>query len=149
MKTMAFAVLALSLSSGAALAAKDKEDVVWPAEAIKWNAGPIPGTRIAPLWGAMNKDGPFGVMVKFDAGLMHPLHHHTRTLKLVIVSGTMVHTGESGTETRLGPGSYLLQAGGKKHISGCAAGAECTFFMTSDGKFDMIDDSKAASGGKK
>ena len=142
MKTMAFAVLALSLLSSGSALAKDKEDVVWPAEAIKWDAGPVPGTKIAPLWGALNKSGPFGVLVKFDPGVMHPLHHHTRTLKLVILSGTLLHTSEAGVESKLGPGSYLLQAGGKKHISGCAAGAECTFFMTSDGKFDMINDAK-------
>jgi quercetin dioxygenase-like cupin family protein len=95
------------------------------------------------------KGGPYGVLVKFDAGLMHPIHHHSQTLKTVIISGTFVFTPDGGTETKLGPGSYLKQQGNKKHISGCAPGAECVFFMTSNDKFDYLDDSGAAKEEKK
>jgi hypothetical protein len=114
-----------------------KQDVVWPAASIKWEDGPAKGTRMAKLWGDMMKGGPYGVLVKFDAGVMHPLHFHTRDLKLVVLSGTFVHRPEGGAETKLGPGSYLLQAGGRKHISGASADGPCEFFMTSSGKFDM------------
>lgn len=132
----------LVIGSGVAALAKDsktpKKDVAWPADAIKWEAGPIKGTQVAKLWGDWTKDGPYGVLVKFEAGLMNPLHKHTHDLKIVVLSGTFVHQPEGGAETRLGPGSYLLQAGGRNHVSGCAAGADCEFFMTSPGKFDMI-----------
>jgi hypothetical protein len=144
MKSKALAVFAVSTLLCASALAKDmaKEDIVWPAENVKWEAGPVPGTKVAKLWGDWMKGGPYGVMVKFDAGQMNPLHHHTHALKIVVVSGTFTHKPDGGTETKLGPGSYLLQAAGKKHVSGCAAGAECTFFMTSEGKFDLIDNSK-------
>jgi quercetin dioxygenase-like cupin family protein len=69
---------------------------------------------------------------------MHALHKHSQDLKIVVLSGTFIHKPENGPEVRLGPGSYLMQAGGTNHVSGCAAGAECTFFMTSADKFDMI-----------
>jgi quercetin dioxygenase-like cupin family protein len=69
------------------------------------------------------------------------LHHHSHDLKTVVLSGTFVYQPADGTENKLGPGSYLKQAGGQKHISGCAPGAECEFFMTSSDKFDFIDDS--------
>jgi hypothetical protein len=82
--------------------------------------------------------GPYGVPIKFGAGLMNPLHKHTQSLKIVVLSGTFVHHPDGGLEAKLGPGSYLLQAGGKNHVSGCAAGAECEFFMTSGDKFDLI-----------
>ena len=121
------------------------KDVAWPANSIKWEAGPAEGTKVAKLWGDWMKEGPYGVLVKFNAGLMHPLHKHTHDLKIVVISGTFLHTPEGGAETRFGPGSYLLQAGGKNHVSGCAAGAECEFFMTSNGKFDMIPAEKAQS----
>lgn len=120
-----------------AAAAETKKDTVWPADAIKWEDGPLKGSHVAKLWGDWMKGGPYGVLVKFDAGLMNPLHKHTRDLKIVVVSGTFVHQPKGGEEARLGPGSYLMQAGGQWHISGCAAGAECEFFMTSSDKFDM------------
>lgn len=145
-KTARFFVLAASVLGMAvsvpAYAAKAKKaaaaNVIWPAADIKWEDGPAPGTHIANLWGNYKKGGPYGVLVKFDAGVMHDLHKHTQTLKTVIISGTFVFTPEGGTETKLGPGSYLLQKGGMKHISGCSADSECEFFMTSNDKFDMI-----------
>lgn len=144
MKSSALAVLMICAmaASGALAKGKPKQDVIWAADAIKWEAGPAPGTKVATLWGDSKKGGNFGMLVKFDAGVLHPLHHHTHTLKLVIISGTLTHKTESGTESKLGPGSYLLQAGGNKHISGCTKDAECQFFMTSDAKFDFINDEK-------
>ena len=115
-----------------------KDNVIWPADQIKWEDGPVPGTKVAKLWGDWTKAGPYGVLIKFDAGVKHDLHHHTQTLKTVIISGTFTFQPEGGDETRLGPGSYLLQVGGKKHVSGCSAEAECEFFMMSNDKFDMI-----------
>jgi len=125
--------------AAAKMAKAKKDNVVWPADAIKWEPGPVPGTQVAKLWGDWQKSGPYGVLIKFDAGVMHPLHHHTQTLKTVILSGTFVFTPEGGTETKLGPGSYLLQSGGKNHISGCTKDAPCEFFMTSSDKFDMTN----------
>ena len=55
----------------------------------------------------------------------------------MVISGTFVHQPEGGAPTKLGPGSYLVQTGKSKHISGCAPGADCEFFMTSNEKFDM------------
>lgn len=133
--TLAAASLLLGLTATAFAA---KKDTIWPAEAIKWEEGPAKGVKVANLWGDMKKGGSYGALLKFDAGLMHPMHWHSQTLKIVVISGTFVHQPAGGTETKLGPGSYLLQAGKGKHTSGCAAGAECTFFMTSSDKFDML-----------
>jgi len=134
------ALAIVSLLAVSAAAASSKE-VVWPADHIKWEPGPIPGVKVAKLWGDWMK-GPFGVLVKFDAGHMNPMHKHTQTFKIVMVSGTFVYQAKGGAESRLGPGSYLVQPGGKWHISGCAAGAECEFFMTAAGKFDLIPEKK-------
>lgn len=132
---LATALIVPTAAAGAAKGAKP--DVVWPAEGIKWEDGPTKGTHVAKLWGDMGKGGPYGVLVKFDAGVMHPLHKHTHSLKIVVISGTFVHQPEGGTETKLGTGSYLLQRGGRNHASGCAPGADCEFFMTSSDKFDL------------
>ncbi len=120
------------------------KDVIMPADAMKWEAGPLKGVQVAQLWGDWSKGGPYGVLVKFEAGVMNPLHKHTHTLKIVVLSGTFVHQPKGGVEEKVGPGGYLLQAGGQYHVSGCAPGAECEFFMTSTDKFDLIPAEKPA-----
>jgi len=144
MKSSAIAVLGMAvlLCTGAQAKDKMKADVIWPAEAIKWEPGPTPGTKVAKLWGDSSKGGHYGMLVKFDAGLMHPLHYHTNTLKLIMITGTLMLKPDNGQEHKLGPGSYILQAGRAKHVSGCAAGAECQFLLTSDAKFDFINAEK-------
>jgi hypothetical protein len=151
MKAIAFAALAsAALFCLAPVSAKESkakmsaQDVIWPAENVKWEDGPVKGTHVAKLWGDWSKGGPYGVLIKFDAGVMHPLHHHSHALKIVVISGTFVHHPDGGAETKLGPGSYLVQAANKKHVSGCAAGAECEFFMESTDKFDLINDETPA-----
>lgn len=129
--------VAATAALAVAAAAEKGKDVVWPAEKIAWAAGPAPGTKVATLWGDMNKGGPYGVLIQFDAGITHPLHWHSKDLKVVVLSGTFVHQPEGGAETRLGPGSYLMQAAKGRHVSGCAAGSECRFVMISGGKFDL------------
>ena len=131
------ALAAVSLLALSVEAVSSKE-VVWPADQIKWEPGPLPGVHVAKLWGDWMKSGPYGVLVKFDAGHMNDLHKHTQTLKIVVVSGTFVYEPKGGKQSKLGPGSYLVQPGGVWHISGCAAGADCEFFMTSADKFDLI-----------
>jgi hypothetical protein len=126
-------------TADAGKAGAKKDNVVWSADAIKWEPGPVEGTQVAKLWGDWMKGGPYGVLIKFKAGTMHPMHVHTQTLKTVIMAGTFVFHPEGGNEMRLGPGSYLLQAGGKNHVSGCSPDADCEFFMTSPDKFDMTN----------
>lgn len=115
-----------------------KKDAVMPATSLTWQDGPVNGVKVAALWGDMTNGAPYGVLIRFEPGLMHPLHYHTESLRIVVLSGTFVHRPEGGTETRLGPGSYVMQAGGQRHVSGCALGAECQFFMTSGAAFDLI-----------
>jgi hypothetical protein len=73
------------------------QDVVWPADAIKWEDGPLKGTHVAKLWGDWMAGGPYGVLIKFDAGVTHTLHHHTQTLKIVVVSGSFHSVASNGT----------------------------------------------------
>lgn len=141
--TLSAATAALLFSSAVLTAgdapkgAKARADVIMPADSLKWEDGPAPGTHVAKLWGDWMKGGPYGVLVKFDAGVMHQMHWHTQTLKVVVLSGTFIHHADGGEEVKLGPGSYLLQLGGKHHSSGASADGPCEFFMTSQDKFDM------------
>ncbi len=134
----AAAVLALGGFGLASEAAKGKKTAeIRAAETLTWADGPMKGVKVAALWGDMTKNAPFGALIKFEPGLMHPLHWHSQTLKLLIVSGTFLHRDEGGMEVRLAPGSYLVQPANSRHMSGCAPGNECLFLMQGGGRFDF------------
>ncbi|MGH9318112.1 MAG: cupin domain-containing protein [Thermoanaerobaculia bacterium] len=143
---------ALAQGSGEAKAkaapkAKAPKAVIWPAADMKWAPmadGP-PGVTIVDLWGDHTKSA-YGAMTKFPAGTTAPLHTHTSDMRIVVVSGTLIHGPEGKPEVRLGPGSYLKQSGGSyRHTTTCDKASECVFFMESGGKFDihMVEAAKA------
>lgn len=121
-------------------APKAAAPVYMPASDMKWtdlDPTGAPGVKIADLWGDHTK-GAFGAMTKFPAGFSAPLHTHTYTYKVVIVSGTFISGPEGKPEVRLGPGSYFLQPGGNfRHTTACDKASDCVFFMESPGKFDL------------
>ena len=98
---------------------KAKEAVVWPANEIKWL-------------------GAYGALIKLPAGMKNPLHSHSSDLKLIVLSGTFLYTPEDGTEQHLGPGSYLFEPEGTRHISGTGDDGPCEVFQESSGKFDFV-----------
>lgn len=115
-----------------------KEPILWAAEDIKWETmknGPQ-GAMVAILWGNIGK-GAYGAMVKLPAGFVTPLHTHSHDLKTVIVSGTMIHTPEGGTEKSYGTGSYLYIPSTEKHTTRIGADAPCVLFQESSGMFDL------------
>lgn len=96
-----------------------------------------PGVKIADVWGDHAKSG-YGAFLKFPPGFLAPLHTHTNTIKIVVLSGTYVQTPEGKAEMRMGPGSYVFQPGGSyKHISACDKASECLLFIESVGPFDL------------
>ncbi len=110
-----------------------------PAADMKWAAldPNAPGVMIADLWGNHTK-GAFGALNKFPAGWSAPMHTHTHDMKLVVVSGTWIHTPEGKPEVRLGPGSYMMQPGGNyRHSSACDKASECVCYIQSNGPFDI------------
>jgi quercetin dioxygenase-like cupin family protein len=144
-----FSVVALGLVSilsaaekAAAPAAKHPahtavKPVIWPAADIKWVDAPgEPGVKIAVLWGDPEK-GAFGAIHKFPAGFKAPLHTHSADLHCLVISGTIIHGDEKGTETRLPAGSYLFAPHTDKHTTACAEGGECQLFVQGNGKFDI------------
>ena len=121
--------------------------VVMPAADMKWvDLDPnAPGVKSCDLWGDHTK-GAYGGITKFPAGFSAPLHTHTHAMKIVVISGTFIHTPEGKPEARLGPGSYLLQPGGNyRHSTACDKASECVFFVEGAGAFDL----KPVEAGKK
>lgn len=121
--------------------AKGKAAVAVPSGDLKWmdlDPTKAPGLKTADVWGDHTK-GAFGGFTKFPAGFAAPLHTHTHDMKLVVISGTFIHTPEGKPEIRLGPGSYLFQPGGNyRHTTACDKASDCVVFISSTGKFDLI-----------
>jgi hypothetical protein len=65
-----------------------------PAAELKWtdlDPSGAPGVKVADLWGD-HKKGAFGAIFKLPAGFAAPLHTHTHSMKVVIISGRL-HSG--------------------------------------------------------
>jgi hypothetical protein len=114
--------------------------IFMPAGDLKWtdlDATGAPGVKIADVWGNHAK-GAYGAFIKFPAGFAAPLHTHTNSAKIVVISGTFIQAPEGKPQVRLGPGSYLAQPGGNyRHTTGCDQASECLFFVEGSGKFDL------------
>ena len=146
---VATAVLAQGAEAGnAKLAHKGsaKKFVVWPAADLKWEplVGAPPGVMQATLWGDSTK-GAHGVISKFPPGFSAGLHTHSTNGKIVVISGTWIHSEEGKPEVRLSAGSYLFQPANSRHTTACDKASECVFFSERDGKFDikMVEEKKA------
>jgi anti-sigma factor ChrR (cupin superfamily) len=116
------------------------QPVFMPAADLKWtdlDPKGAPGVKVANLWGDHAK-GAFGAFFKLPPGFTTPLHTHTNAMKAVFLSGTYIQAPDGKAETRLGPGSYMMQPGGNyRHTTSCDKSAECLFFVESNGKFDL------------
>ena len=114
------------------------EAVIWPAGDLQWVDAPDapPGVKQVVLWGDPAK-GRFGAIQKFPAGFSAPLHSHSAGLRMVIISGTVIHGPEGKPEVRLPPNSYLFDPPDYKHTTKCDAASDCVFFLEGDGKFDI------------
>ena len=72
---------------------------------VKWvdlDPTGAPGVKIADLWGDHTK-GAYGAITKFPAGFVAPLHTHTNSMKIVIISGTFISTPAASLATRDSP----------------------------------------------
>jgi quercetin dioxygenase-like cupin family protein len=135
-------ILAVGLLMVLSAAALAQSGPTYTASAdMKWmdlDPAGAPGVKIADVWGDHTK-GAFGSFIKFPAGFAAPLHTHTNTYKIVVVSGTWVQGLEGKPEMRMGPGSYVVQPGaGFKHTTTCDKASACMIFVQSEGKFDLI-----------
>lgn len=112
--------------------------VVWPVGELKWTdvEGAPPGVKGVNLFGDSAK-GPFGAVQKFPAGFSAPLHTHSADLRIVVVSGTLLHGPEGKPEVRMTAGSYLFLPSTYRHTTGCDKASECVFFIEGNRKFDV------------
>jgi anti-sigma factor ChrR (cupin superfamily) len=127
--------VALAISIGAVVVAAEdaKKGVALTQAEMKWEDLPgRPGQKRAPLWGA--PDGHHGELRTLPAKFQIPLHTHSATLRIVVVSGTFSYGLAGEPEKEYGQGSFILIPGGVAHHNGSPDG--CLLLEEVDGKYD-------------
>jgi quercetin dioxygenase-like cupin family protein len=137
MKTFATLILCTAAVAGTAAirtTADSGDAMVVAAEKAPYKEV-APGVMKALLWGDPEK-GPYAAFTKFPPGAKHALHSHTNDIHMVVLKGAYLYW-KDGKETRVPAGSYASIPGGEKHVSGSDAKEGCTFYESSQGKFDI------------
>jgi predicted ester cyclase/mannose-6-phosphate isomerase-like protein (cupin superfamily) len=120
--------------------AEPAEPLFLPAGNLRWEQidDAPEGLLRVRLWGD-SSTGPYGEFIRFPAGFEAPSHYHSNDLKLIVISGAYTYRPEGGSETRYGPGSFLMIPGGTEHRSGGITDSETVFYMHSEALFDLVD----------
>ena len=131
------AVIGLAAPVATLNAANAGKPVTMTPDQLKWVPNPAAtGVMMATAWGDPSK-GPFGAFNKFVAGFTAPLHTHSASTRIVVISGTMSMTGEDGKEIKFPAGSFYTQPNTFPHVTKCLAGADCIIYIETDGKLDL------------
>ena len=128
-------VLTLSFSSTRAAAQTQ------PVESLKWADAGIPGVSTAVVQGDMTK-GASHFYLRYPAGFVSPVHHHSPDHYATTVSGNLSLTMD-GKEHRLPPGSYFSFIGKAPHVARCAGPEACVMFIDARGAWDVVVEQKA------
>ena len=130
------AVLAVALLSATFVSAADagKSVVLAPAD-LKWKAMGN-GIEAAPVSGDMEK-GPSRFFLKYPAGLVTPLHHHSANHHVTVVSGAITLT-VGGKDHRLGPGSYFMLSDRAPHVAKVEGNEPAVFFIQAESPWDVV-----------
>jgi quercetin dioxygenase-like cupin family protein len=114
---------------------------VQPAEGLKWADAGVPGVSTAVVQGDMTK-GASHFYLRYPAGFVSPVHHHSPDHFATTVSGSLSLTMD-GKEHRLSPGSYFAFTGKAPHVARCAGPAPCVMFIDARGAWDVVLEQKA------
>ena len=130
------AIAAAVVSAASALAAETGKSVVLSKADLKWKAMGTSGVAAAPVSGDMEK-GASRFFLKYPAGLVTPMHHHTANHHVTVISGSITLT-VGGKEHRLGPGAYFMLADRAAHIAKVEGNEEAVFFIQAEGPWDVV-----------
>lgn len=127
-------LIAVSADADEGSAGKAAPVAVTPVD-LNWQAVPgLPFLMAARVWGS--PDAALGRFVKFSEGKVLPLHKHTATVRVVVLSGTYVYGRQGEPEKQFPAGSFVFTPGGAPHVAGC--GGPCVYYEEVDGKPDFV-----------
>jgi len=139
----AAAALAL-VSSPAVIAQGAAKSVFTPVADLKWTNAGVPGVASAVVKGDMAK-GASHFYLKYGAGFVAPVHHHSPDHYVTTVTGDLVLVVD-GKEHRLLPGSYFAFTGKAKHAARCEGSQDCVMFIDARGPWDVVMAKKPQAG---
>ena len=128
-------IAAALLLAASVLAGETGKSVVLAKADLKWKAMGN-GIAAAPVSGDMDK-GPSRFFLKYPAGLVTPMHHHTANHHVTLISGSITLT-VGGKEHRLGPGAYFMLADRAVHVAKVEGTEEAVFFIQAEGLWDVV-----------
>ena len=133
--------VALALAVGqAAFAADAARAVATPKGDLEWTEAGLPGVRTAAVQGDMAK-GPSHFYLRYAAGFVAPVHHHSPDHYATTVSGNLVIVLD-GQEHRLAPGSYFAFTGKAAHAVRCEGSEDCVMFIDARGAWDVVPETQ-------
>lgn len=136
-RMVAVPLIMMALSLPTELAAETEDGAVMkPADALEW----VTPNRIpfSYVWGDA-KRGAHGEFVRFPAGFVSPVHHHSNAYHGVVIDGVLMNPmGRAESATRLPAGSYYFVPGGAVHTTRCVSEQDCLIYLHQDGPFDFV-----------
>jgi len=129
-------IMAVACAAAAVAAAVYAGSSVHPGDGLKWTAANIPGVSTAEGAGDM-KAGASRFYLKYAAGFVAPLHHHTPDHFVSTISGTLVLIVD-GKENKLVPGSYFSLTDKAPHAARCEGTEDCVMFVEAHGPWDVV-----------
>ncbi|SFK65181.1 DUF4437 domain-containing protein [Methylophaga sulfidovorans] len=149
-KTATFAAGCLLASQ--VMAAQPVAEIV-SADEVDWGyLNPLRGDAspgAADLWGDRTKDGPTGMLVKFNAGFSSPPHIHNITYKGIVIEGLMHNDDPDAAEMWLPTGSYWKQPAGENHITAANAQNNLIYLEIDSGPYLVMPSAQAFDNGER
>jgi hypothetical protein len=136
--TVVGSMVGASFIAGVAVGKTTAQPKFIAAEEVKWDD--VGGAKLGNLTGDYKK-GAYGALLKMPAGFTSPMHSHTGAYEAIEIQGTSSHwlKGEDGTKAKkMTPGSYWSMPGKSDHVSACAVGQDCIFYVWQKTKFDFV-----------
>ena len=133
---LAVLVLMSAYSPGPFAQGAAAKAVFTPAADLKWIGAGVPGVETAAVKGDMAK-GASHFYLKYAAGFVAPVHHHSPDHYVTTVTGNLVLIVD-GKEHRLPPGSYFAFTGKAKHAARCEGAEACVMFVDARSAWDVV-----------
>ena len=114
--------------------------VVAPRGDLKWVDQGIPGVSAATVDGDMKK-GASHFFLKYPAGLVTPVHHHSPDHYVTVMSGSLVLMVD-GKDHPVPPGSFFALTGKEPPAARCEGKEDCVMLVDARGPWDVVPEKK-------
>lgn len=126
--------------AGSLNVAGDGKAVVAPKRDLKWVDQGMAGISAATVDGDM-KEGSSHFFLKYPAGLVTPVHHHSPDHYVTVMSGNLVLVVD-GKDHPVPPGSFFALTGKEPHAARCEGKEDCVMLVDARGPWDVVPEKK-------